>query len=109
MIRFTMIAAAMVAMATPVAASGAQEIAIAHFNQDRDTVIERVKRPAPGVLNVTFSNRGPDVRSDVIEAFNGDADSFADRNNPRTATIYRGSTRRAADIFAQIEAETDGN
>lgn len=109
MIRVTIFAAAMVAMTTPVAASGAQEIAIAHFNQDRDMVIGRVSHPAPGALNVTFSNRGPDIRSDVIEAFNGDADSFADRNNPRTATIYRGSPRRAADIFAQIEAETDGN
>ncbi|CTQ48481.1 hypothetical protein [Jannaschia donghaensis] len=98
-----LLAAALTAPAYAEVATG-PAAAIAHFNQDADSQDGR-SILTDGGTGVTVSSRSGN--SGVAFAiFNADADSQDDIRGLNGATRYSGQPTRAADIFADIAAES---
>lgn len=80
--------------------------AVRHFNQDKDSVIERIAVPttADGTIVSTNNRSGLSVAFDI---FNASADSAGDLRGLNGATVFSASpSRAAADIFADLRAES---
>ncbi len=91
-------------LAAPTFAS--TDFAINHFNQDQDSVIERIAVPTVSESVVVSTNN----RSDAAVAFgifNGSVDSISDLRGLNGGTVINSSqSAAAAAIFAELRAES---
>lgn len=82
------------------------DFAISHFNQDKDSVIERIAQPAASESAVVSTNN----RSDAAVAFgifNASVDSVSDLRGLNGGTLINGGhSAVATEIFAELRAES---
>ena len=103
--RSIIIAAAMAALAAPVAAQSSAEFAVQHFNQDVDSPAD-LRMVSANDINVVASTRGNAARSKAYALFNASVDSASDLRGLVTVTVLPNTPSRAEDIFAQMRAES---
>lgn len=105
----TLIISALVASAALTGAASAQvgsgaAAAIAHFNQDIDSVND--KRTVPTTDGLTTVSTRSGALSVAYEILNGSQDSQADKRGLNGATLVSGEPAFGAEIFERLRAES---
>jgi hypothetical protein len=104
MTRIALIAAVAATLSAPALAD--TDFAISHFNQDKDQIAERIDTSA-GSNGVVVSTRNASPLSFVFDQFNDVQDNAGDLRGVAQATVISGGhSNAAADIFAQLRAES---
>ncbi len=98
--RTVILAAALAALAAP-AFANSTAFAIQHFNQDQDSIQDRVTVPS-GDNSVFVSTRNASGLSTAFDIVNGSADNVGDLRGLNGATVYNGTPAYGADIFAEL-------
>lgn len=80
--------------------------AIRHFNEDKDSVLERIAVPTVSEGVVVSTNNRSDL-STAFDVFNASADSVGDLRGLNGAVVLNGGhSDAAAAIFAELRAES---
>lgn len=98
------LAAVAASLAAPAFADTA--FAIRHFNQDKDSVLERIAVPSATEGVVVSTNNRSDLAT-AYDVFNASADSIGDLRGLNGLTVINGTPSGvAAEIFANLRAES---
>ncbi len=102
-----LVAALAASVAAPAFAQSAQEIAVANYNASVDSFGDLILvNASPLTDGTTVSSRNSSALGAAIANYNASADMASDRIDGRFVTTFARTPAHAADIFAQLAAES---
>lgn len=105
--KIALITALVTSVAAPAFAQSALELAVENHNMSANRQSDQIMvSPADITLGTTVSTRGDAARAQAIANYNASADSASDRIDGRFVTVFASEPGHAADIFAQLAAES---